>query len=355
MPLSVPVAKHTNFFLTATFIPFSPSCSTAPQGSPLVWFLKLHPSVGLPHFGIGHYFPQCYCSVPLAFRQHFTLPFNLRSWKYTVGSSERLHSPFDTCLVSFPTVDEPVSRPLLLPAVLPWPDLPFSSVAYLNSFWGGIPKRMCALFVWLCFCECLFFSLWELVYTRNNIKWPHFSTPSSIPNASTQANANINHGAVSKIILKGHLQLCIAFYQWGNWGANMWKGWPMLHKLYKWLGIKSCLVTPNHLLCAAHHGVCPLITVFLIQFHLPQEVKIEVKVVGDSNALYRDISPTKYKIKDNIIEKSLVMSWSSKCLYKRKECFMPPSKCILSLFLLLPSYPPKCQKLSENKSKNKNT
>ena len=68
----------------------------------------------------------------------------------------------------------------------------------------------------------------EIIST--DVEVAYISIPSSIPNASTQANANRNHGAVSKITLKGPLQLSLAFYQWGNQGANMWKFRPMLHK-----------------------------------------------------------------------------------------------------------------------------
>lgn len=134
MPLSVPVAKHTNFFLTSTIIPFSPSCSTAHEGLP--WFGSLNgifqsassilvlaiifPSATiLPLWLLGN-ISHC-LSTPM-------------KWKYMVGSSERLHSPFDTCLVSLPIVDEEVSRPLLHQALLPRTALPFSSVIYLNSF-----------------------------------------------------------------------------------------------------------------------------------------------------------------------------------------------------------------------------
>lgn len=81
------------------------------------------------------------------------MPFNFYFSQYMMGSSERLYSPFDKCVLSLYAVDEAVARPLLLPSVLPWPVLPFSSVTYLNSFWEGTPRRMFALFAWLCFFE----------------------------------------------------------------------------------------------------------------------------------------------------------------------------------------------------------
>lgn len=56
----------------------------------------------------------------------------------------------------------------------------------------------------------------------------------------------------------------------------------MLHTKYKWLRIKSCLMTPNHVLYAAHCGAGHFITVLLTQFHWTEVVKIEVKVAGDS-------------------------------------------------------------------------
>lgn len=170
MPLSVPGAKHTNFFLTATVIPFSPSCPTAHKGLP--WFDSLNGVLQSAHsvLVLAIIFPSV-TILPLWLLGNISHCLSTpMKWKYMVGPSERLHSPFDTCLVFLPTVDEEVSRPLLLQALLPRTALPFSSVIYLNSFWGDIPKRMCALFVWLCFFEYLFFSLWEFVYTRNNIK-----------------------------------------------------------------------------------------------------------------------------------------------------------------------------------------
>lgn len=229
MPLSVPVAKHTNFFW---LLPSFPSA-----------LLAQLPHKGLPWFGSLNYILQLACPI-LVSAIIFPIVIVLPLW--LLGNISHCLS---TCAHGI--TQWALQKDCILPLTRVWcPSLLqmkwsldpcFSqlffhgqiclSVTYLNSFCGGIPKRMCALFVWLCFCECLFFSLWELVYTRNNIKWPHFSTPSSILNVSTQANANINHRAhISKITLKGHLQLSIAFYQWGNWAANMWKVWPMLHK-----------------------------------------------------------------------------------------------------------------------------
>ena len=59
----------------------------------------------------------------------------------------------------------------------------------------------------------------------------------------------------------------------------------MLHTKYKWLRIKSCLMTPNHVLYAAHRGAGYFIAVFLTHLHLTEVVKIEVKVAGDSTCL----------------------------------------------------------------------
>lgn len=44
--------------------------------------------------------------------------------------------------------------------------------------------RMCVLLAWLDVSLSTFPLPLELVHTRNNIKRPHFSIPSSIPNAS---------------------------------------------------------------------------------------------------------------------------------------------------------------------------
>lgn len=53
-------------------------------------------------------------------------------------------------------------------------------------------------------------------------------------------------------------------------------------------------------------------------------------------------------------EKYLLINWSSKCLYKRKECFMLSIKHSLSSSgESMPFYPLKYQKLGENQSKTK--
>lgn len=78
------------------------------------------------------------------------------------------------------------------------------------------------------------------------------------------------------------------------------------------------------------------------------------------HVLYREISFIKYKMNANIIKKGnwkkekksyetyLAVSWSFKCLYKRKEC--PMSLYVSYTCEPLSSCTPKCQKLSGKKS-----
>lgn len=164
MLLSVPVAKHINFFLTATVISFSPSCSTAKYGSPLVpWTASFS---CLAHFGVGIIFPSV-TILPLWLLGNISHCLSTSTslsmwWAVQKGCFLPL-----TCVrYNSPTGHEAVARSLLLPAFLPWPALPFSSVAYLNSFWGDIPKRTCALFAWLCVSLSTFSSPFENLSTQ---------------------------------------------------------------------------------------------------------------------------------------------------------------------------------------------
>lgn len=166
MPLSVSVAKHINVFLTSMVISFSPSCSAALHGSPLVWVLKLHSSVVLPLLGVGVIFPSVTVR-PLWLLGNISHWFSTSSSLSTWWALQRGCSlPLTSVWQNYPTVDEAVARPLLLPAFLPWPALPFFPVDYLNSFWGGIPKRMRVLFVWLCVSLSTFSSPFESLSTQ---------------------------------------------------------------------------------------------------------------------------------------------------------------------------------------------
>lgn len=132
----------------------------------LPWFLKLHPLVVLPHFGASIIFLNVIV-LPLCLLGNIshclsTCTSLSTRWAFQKGCFLPL-----TCVwYNSPTVDEAVARPLLLPAFLPHTALPFSSVAYLNSFWGGIPKRICSLFAWLCVSLSTFFSPFENLPTQ---------------------------------------------------------------------------------------------------------------------------------------------------------------------------------------------
>lgn len=156
------------------------------------------------------------------------LPFNLHFSKSKVGSSERLLSPCDLCVEWLPHWRWSSRQALFLSATLPRPALPFSSVIHLNPFWEGMPKGTCVLAAQICVSLSTFPSPFENLSTQETTSG-HLTFPFLVLfQMQSGANDNINSGAVSKITVKGPLQLSTVFYKWGNWEANMLKGWQML-------------------------------------------------------------------------------------------------------------------------------